>query len=65
MKTKRYKVDKAVALASIEGQVHQIIIPSEELVALLEAWFKSQGKPFKADVDPLWGISLEHASKEL
>lgn len=65
MKTKKHKVENAVALISVDGKVHQVVLPSMELLELLKSWFKYQGKPFQISTDPLDFLSLESQAEPI
>ena len=63
MKAEEKKVGPVAALVEIDGDVHLVNIPQEELLGMLKSWFEYKGKPFQVSHEPLNGIFLESATK--
>lgn len=44
MKKLKKELQTTIAFAFIDGKAHQVVISGSQLTALLEGWFKSEGK---------------------
>lgn len=61
MKTpKQEKITAQAACAFVfhNGEAHQVIIPSSELIGLLSDWFKANGKGILVDEEVFYGLKL-------